>query len=198
MADDEDKTKVESPEEGKGDQPPAKDKSKMLMFIIIGVVVLGLGVGGGIFLSGSSSSSDGEEMAEETTHESEKKSSSHSSKPKKKKKARSGHGESGDGSGSIVYAIKDIVVNPAGTAGSRFLSVSFGFELASAELETAFEDREPLIRDALITILSSKTVSQLTDAKQKEIMRYQVRRRLSKLLKTDGLEGVYFTDFVLQ
>lgn len=198
MADDKDKTKVESPEEGKEDQPQAKGKSKMLLFIIIGVVVMGLGVGGGIFLSGSSSSSDGDEIAEKATHETDKKSSSHSSKPEKKKKAKSGHGEAGEGSGSIVYAIKDIVVNPAGTGGSRFLSVSFGFELASVDLEMAFEDREPLIRDALITILSSKTVSQLTDAKQKEIMRYQVRRRLSKLLKTDGLEGVYFTDFVLQ
>jgi flagellar basal body-associated protein FliL len=55
-----------------------------------------------------------------------------------------------------------------------------------------------LVRDALITILSAKTVAQLTDAKQKEIIRYQVKKRLEQLLSTNEIEGVYFTDFVLQ
>ena len=94
--------------------------------------------------------------------------------------------------------IKDIVINPAGTGGSRFLSVSFGFELESSELAAEFEHREPLVRDALITIMSSKTVAQLTDAKQKEIIRYQIKKRVSQLLNTDDLAAVYYTDFVLQ
>jgi flagellar basal body-associated protein FliL len=71
-------------------------------------------------------------------------------------------------SDSMVYAIKDIVVNPAGTGGTRFLSVSFGFELGDAGLMAEFTEREALVRDALITILSSKTVAQLTDAKRKK------------------------------
>ena len=54
------------------------------------------------------------------------------------------------------------------------------------------------MRDALITILSSKTVAQLTDAKQKEVIRYQIQKRLSDLLGTDQIKGVYYTDFVLQ
>ncbi len=117
-----------------------------------------------------------------------------------------GHGDShGDkgkhatsGSGSVLYAIEDIIVNPAGTGGTRFLSVSFGLELASRDLANMMEDREPIVRDALITILASKTVAQLTDAKQKEITRYQIKKRLENLLETEDLKGVYYTDFVLQ
>ena len=59
-------------------------------------------------------------------------------------------------------------------------------------------DSGPDFRDALITIMSSKTVAQLTDAKQKEIIRYQIKKRLSKLLDTEELAAVYYTDFVLQ
>jgi flagellar FliL protein len=110
------------------------------------------------------------------------------------------HGKSSEGHGgdALTYAIKDIVVNPAGTGGSRFLSVSVDFELGSPKLAAEFESREPLVRDALITILTSKTVSQLTDVKQKEIMRYQIKKRLSALLETEDIKAVYYTDFVLQ
>ena len=54
------------------------------------------------------------------------------------------------------------------------------------------------VQDALITILSSKTLAELTDAKQKEIMRLQIKKRLSLLLKTEDLTNVFYTDFVLQ
>ncbi|RME23007.1 MAG: hypothetical protein D6800_10415 [Candidatus Zixiibacteriota bacterium] len=116
----------------------------------------------------------------------------------KKAEHKKKEGKEGEANGAVVYAIKDIVVNPAGTGGSRFLSASFGFELDSPELAAEFEEREPLVRDALITILSSKTVAQLTDVKQKEIMRYQIKKRVSQLMGTDGVEAVYYTDFVLQ
>ena len=113
----------------------------------------------------------------------------------KKPKKKSAHGEAAE---ALIHEISNIVVNPAGTGGSRFLSVSFGFDLESAELAAQFEQREPIIRDALITILSSKTVAQLTDPKEKEIVRYQIRKRLSQLMETDEITGVYYTDFVLQ
>jgi flagellar FliL protein len=61
-----------------------------------------------------------------------------------------------------------------------------------------FDAKEAVVRDALITILSSKTVAQLTDVKQKEIVRYQIKKRLEQLLHTEEIEGVYYTDFVLQ
>ncbi|UCD62808.1 MAG: flagellar basal body-associated FliL family protein [Candidatus Zixiibacteriota bacterium] len=111
-----------------------------------------------------------------------------------KKPSKKGHG----GSEALIYEISNIVVNPAGTGGSRFLSASFGFDLGSPELRREFETREPIIRDALITILSSKTVAQLTDPKQKEIVRYQIKKRVSQLMATQDLAAVYYTDFVLQ
>ena len=148
----------------------------------------------------ASSDSGGEgadtELVDETDQD--KKADEPEPKPKPKKKPKRKTDEHGKPIGSLVYAVKDIVVNPAGTGGTRFLSVSFGFELGSSELAGEFEARELMVRDALITILSSKTVAQLTDAKQKEIVRYQVKKRLETLLDTDEIDGVYYTDFVLQ
>ncbi len=203
MAADNDKTQVQ-PAEGAEAKPAKKKPSKLILFGGIGVGILVIGVVLAIFVLKPMMAGGGEEVAEEPKAEAKaehgEKKSEHGDekKPEKKaekKEAKSGHGEASE---SLVYSIKDIVVNPAGTAGSRFLSVSFGFELGSAELMTEFESREPIVRDVLITILSSKTLAELTDAKQKEVMRVQIKKRLSQVLETEELSGVYFTDFVLQ
>ncbi|MCH9032739.1 MAG: flagellar basal body-associated FliL family protein [candidate division Zixibacteria bacterium] len=115
---------------------------------------------------------------------------------KKKKKLRSA-GDEGQAH-SEMFEIKDIIVNPAGTGGTRFLSASISFEVEDSQALELFESRTSQIRDALITILGSKNIEQLTDVKQKEIARYQIKKRVETLLNTDELMAVYFTDFVLQ
>ncbi len=194
MAAEDEKTTVEVGETTTGETAPKKGSSKLIMFGGIGLGVVVIGVALALFvIKPMMSDSGGEaEVAEEQTEEVD--SHAEKPKPKPKPKKKDAHGEAT----SMVYAVKDIVVNPAGTGGTRFLSVSFGFELGSAELATEFTERELVVRDALITILSSKTVAQLTDAKQKEITRYQVKKRLEKLMDTDEITGVYYTDFVLQ
>jgi flagellar FliL protein len=195
MAADEEKTTVEVAE---GTPPPAKKgPNKLIMFggMGVGVVVIGVALALFVLKPMMAGSGGGDQAAQ--VQETGSKSDDHQAKPEPKKKPRKSDGH-GEVSQSLVYAVKDIVVNPAGTGGTRFLSVSFGFELGSPEVVAEFEEREPVVRDALITILSSKTVAQLTDAKEKEIARYQIKKRLEQLLNTDEIAGVYYTDFVLQ
>lgn len=97
-----------------------------------------------------------------------------------------------------IVMIRDIVVNPAGTGGTRFLSTSIGFELKSNKTASLFEEREAIVRDALITILSSQSVPQLNDFKQRERLRKLIQLRVQKLLNSQDIAAVYFTEFVLQ
>lgn len=188
MAEGEDKTLIEDQhKEEIAPKAPSGGSKKFLLFGIIGICAIVIGVALAMFVvRPMMSKSSG---TEETT---EKQAESHD----EGHEAKAG-GEHG-ATGSSVYTIKDIVVNPASTGGTRFLSVSFAFELRSPALSAEFESRELAIRDALITILSAKTVAQLTDPKEKEIVRYQIRKRISDILKTDQLAQVYYTDFVLQ
>ena len=78
------------------------------------------------------------------------------------------------------------------------MSVSFAFQVDSPEMAELLESKETIVRDVLITILSAKTVAQLTDPKQKEIIRYQIKKRVSQLLEEEELMAVYYTGFVLQ
>ncbi len=191
MPGDDEKTTVEVKENTPAEPKKGANKLFLMGGIGLGVLVLGVVLALLVVKPMMSSSEEGESSSE-TTVTSAPEKSKEAEKPKVSKVKGTGKSE------SFVYAIKDIVINPAGTGGSRFLSVSFGFELASNQLAAEFERRELLVRDALITIMSSKTVAQLTDAKQKEITRYQIKKRLSQLLNTEDLTAVYYTDFVLQ
>ena len=200
MAKEEEKTTVTTTTAAEAPAPkPAKSKKKLVLFGGIGLGVVLIGVALALFVLRPMLSSSAENTgpadgngATTTKHEETKKPESSHGKSEKEKKG--GRGEAG----SAVYEIEDIVVNPAGTGGSRFLSVSFGFDVQSKELADDMAAREAQVRDVLITILSSKTVSDLTDPKQKEIMRLQIKKRLSQVLNTDQLAGVFYTDFVLQ
>jgi len=112
-----------------------------------------------------------------------------------------GEGESPEGekkqSGNICL-IGEIIVNPAGTGGTRYLSASVGFELGDSRARARFTEREAVIRDALITILSSQSIAELTDFRQRELLRKLIKQRAEKLLKTGDIAAVYFTEFVLQ
>ncbi len=208
MAADEEQTQMETPEGGEspeGEQAAAKGgKKKLIVFGGIGVAAVVVGLAVAMFVikpmmsdsGGAEADPDQTEVAASSHGETEKLKPKPKPKPKPKKER--GSNEKGAESTTLIYAIADIIVNPAGTGGSRYLSVSFGFELESASLAAEFEEREPMVRDALITILSAKSVSQLTDPKQKEIVRYQIKKRVSQLMETDELAAVYYTDFVLQ
>ncbi len=186
---DEDKTVIEGgvPEQ----EPKKKGGNKLILFGGIGVGAIVIGVALALFVIKPMMSETPQSAEGDGVSQTEKK---HEEKEDKQPLVD----EEGNEVSSLIYAMQNIVVNPAGTGGSRFLSVSFGFELESMELQEEFIRKDPIIRDALITILSSKTVAELTDAKQKEIVRYQIKKRLSKLMHTKDLVGVYYTDFVLQ
>lgn len=109
----------------------------------------------------------------------------------------SGHGSEGEAE-SLVFMIEDIIVNPAGTGGRRFLSTSIGIETATPKVSGFLEEREAIVRDALITILSSQSIPELSDFKQRERLRKLIKLRVEKLLHTDEIVAVYFTEFVLQ
>ncbi len=118
-------------------------------------------------------------------------------------KSEGGHGASAEGGSKEgeagnVFMIENIVVNPAGTGGRRFLSTSVGLEVSSSDVSGLLEQRKAIVRDALITILSSQSIPELSDFKQREKLRKLIKLRVEKLLKTDGIAAVYFTEFVLQ
>jgi len=113
-------------------------------------------------------------------------------------KSEEGGEEGGSGKNDALYEIDNIVVNPASTIGSRFLSCSIAFELTSPGDYSTLESNDIKIRDALITILSARTVDELSDARLREPLRKQIQAKINRIVEPVEVSAVYFKDFVLQ
>jgi flagellar FliL protein len=109
-----------------------------------------------------------------------------------------------------VIEIKDLIVNPAGSGGRRYLKVAAAVELA-AEKGKKKKEKAPAaegagggglqdaqIRDLLIRELSSRTLDELTDPIAKEEMRQGIIEGLSGILGEGRVTNVYFTEYVVQ
>jgi flagellar FliL protein len=123
--------------------------------------------------------------------------------------AESQEGAAADDAEKQIFLLEDIIVNPAGTRGSRYLSVSIGVETKAEHQEAGgshgagtptsqLDQKKPLLRDALIRILSSKTIIQLTSTEEKEAIRQEILQNFQELLAPTPVYQIYFVDFVLQ
>ena len=105
--------------------------------------------------------------------------------------------ESADQAKSI-FVVKDIIVNPAGTNGTRFLLTTVGFEINGVEREKDIEKKEVQVRDVLNTVLTSKGLDDLVRPEQREALRREILQKVSEMLPAGTLSNVYFSKFIIQ
>lgn len=173
-------------------QTPVADsgaaKTKRLPLIILAAVGLVVGSLGGAFLAVPLFASKfGSKPAAET--------------PKDEKghgDAKEGKGEHGAEAQGAMYLIDNLVLNPAGTGGTRFLMVAVALELADAKHVESLKEHDAEARDHLISLFSKKTVDQLSDATQREGFRTEAIAAIAPLLPKGAVRKVFFPQFVIQ
>ena len=97
-----------------------------------------------------------------------------------------------------MLQVKDIVVNPSGTNGTRYLCTTVALEISNPLVEEEANAREAQVRDLLIEILSRRTVAELSSLEMRDHIRDEIERSVNQLLTSGNIDGVYFSNFVLQ
>ncbi len=97
-----------------------------------------------------------------------------------------------------VYVVGDLIVNPAGTNGTRFLLTTVGVEVDSPQAKAELEKKDIQVRDALISIFTSKGLDQLGRVDQREILRSEIAQRIGEMLTAGKPKNVYFGKFIIQ
>ena len=111
-------------------------------------------------------------------------------------KAEGKEGEKG--SGGVPWPIENLVLNPAGSNGSRFLMVNATFELKDEAAKEAAKDKEAEARDIILALLGKKTVDQLTDISQREQIKKEVLAAVAPIFPKGVVTKVFFPQFVIQ
>lgn len=97
-----------------------------------------------------------------------------------------------------VYMLEPIIVNIAGTNGTRYLKVTVGLELNDSLLQNEIEKRNPHILDILIRVFSSRGLDEVSEPRGRDGIRREILSRLNDILVSGRLINVYFTEFVIQ
>ncbi len=171
--------KDESPEKESGNKKGGKN---IVLIIVVVLLVLVLAIGGVIaylMLSG-----DTQDAGTQVTQE--------------KVEKRKYRNRQNDMTVGPMYPLDKFTVNLMSENGRRYLVAKINLEEDSDELTAELDKKTPLIRDIVISILSSKTVEEITTAKGKEKLKEEIIAQINKYLEDGEIRHIYFTEFVIQ
>lgn len=147
---------------------PKKKKSKKLILIIIIAVAVLAGGTGAFFFV---TKSGGE-------------------KQKKEEEAKKEEG--------VMFALDPFVVNLSDQSGNKFLKVSMQLELVGPAVMEKAKVKTPQLRDAIITLLTSKTSETLMSPEGKLQLKDEVNIMVNQILGDNSVKNAYLTEFVMQ
>lgn len=157
-----------------------KDNKKLIIIIAAAVVVVGIGVGVALFLmSGSDEEAEVEDVAVE---------------------------EMGDPSlGPAIY-IKfkpEFIVNYQIGPRQRYLQIYMEAMTRDPGIAEALEMHSPMLRSAIISLLSQQSYEYLRTAEGRDGVRTLIKDEVQKLISQEtgiesGLEQILFTNYVMQ
>jgi flagellar FliL protein len=112
--------------------------------------------------------------------------------------AAGGKGEKGKEGESNVRVLENLVLNPAGSGGSRFLMLTIAIEATGGVALEAFKARDAELRDVILTDLGSKTIEQLSDIGAREALKTELLELINVRFGKNSAKRLYFSQFVVQ
>ncbi|MBL8989258.1 MAG: flagellar basal body-associated FliL family protein [Gemmatimonadetes bacterium] len=111
-----------------------------------------------------------------------------------------GGGEHGEGGGEKgpMFKIDNLIVNPAGSQGSRFLMVSVAVETPDAKLEEHLRAREAQIRDVVIAMIETLTMDNLSQPGIRDSLKTVLSDTISTIAGSKAKLRVFLPQFVIQ
>ena len=97
-----------------------------------------------------------------------------------------------------MHVLENLVLNPAGSGGSRFLLFNVAIETGSKTAGAEFTARDAELRDIVLTELGTKTVEQLVDMAAREAIKLEVQAAIAKRFGKTAVKRLFFPQFVVQ
>lgn len=96
----------------------------------------------------------------------------------------------------VLFPMEPFVVNLADKG--RYLKLNLQLELVDKQFEELAQQKVPPIRDAIITLISSKSAKSISTPEGKFQLKDEILMRVNAAVGQDIFKNVYFTEFVMQ
>ena len=99
---------------------------------------------------------------------------------------------------AAVHLLENLVLNPAGSGGGRFLLLSVAIEVGNAKAGEAFKNRDAELRDIILTALGTKSVDELTEISRRDQYKQELLDAVNARFGKQAVKRLYFPQFVVQ
>jgi flagellar FliL protein len=115
------------------------------------------------------------------------------------KKSSGGHGGGhGGGGAETIHTLDNLVVNPAGSEGTRYLLVSVALEPVDPDMVEELALVDVALRHALLSFLGSKTVQELADITARDALVEEMKTALEHEVGEGMIHRIYLPQYVIQ
>lgn len=98
----------------------------------------------------------------------------------------------------FIYTVENVIINPAETQGRRLMLASVGFGTNEEKNLEILKKNEVILKDIIITTLSSKTIAKLSSINYRDSLRNEIKIMARKKLPQAKIEDVYFSRYIIQ
>jgi flagellar protein FliL len=102
------------------------------------------------------------------------------------------------GAKKITVAINKLLVNVAGTMGSRCLLVSMSLGSTDPGFQQKMTEKDAALRDAASSVLAAKTLTDLEKPDERNLIRTELLTGFNNILGSDEVQEIYLTEFAIQ
>jgi flagellar protein FliL len=103
-----------------------------------------------------------------------------------------------EGEKTAVFKLDNLIVNPAGSGGTRFLLASVAIELPDEKLLSRLRERDFQVRDAVISVLERETLDEVASPGARDSIKARLARVIAPMAGHGTQVQVYLPQFVLQ
>lgn len=179
-----DKAKADETPAAEDPSPKKKSKKKLFLLILLALLLIG-GGGTALWYAMQPQSVEGEEGADEAVEE----EAEEEADPEKK-------------APPVFVTLENFLVNLRDDDGDHYLQLGLVLEVADQAAVDEVKLQMPRVRNAILLLLSSKKSADIAnmEGKQKlsEEILIEARKPMNLPEPNKGIEGVYFSAFVIQ
>jgi len=107
-------------------------------------------------------------------------------------------GAAAGGPAANIYPLEPFIVNIYDGQELRYLKVKIELDMVGPAVKAEIEGRLAPIRDAILVLLSAKTLQDVQDVQGKNTLKDEILGAINKHIPPGKIAKVYFTDFVVQ
>ena len=102
------------------------------------------------------------------------------------------------GAKKVTVTMNKLLVNVAGTLGSRYLLVSLSVTSTDPNFQQKMTDSDAALRDMASSALASKTLADLEKPDERNLIRTELLTGFNNILGSDEVQEIFLTEFAIQ